>query len=128
MADVLIVDDEADLAWILAEELRADGHQVRTACDGEEGLRLLRERMPDAVLVDVEMPRLDGPAMVYQMFVRNCGMENVPIIVSSGIRDVTSVAKRIGTPYFVSKPFDTEQLLAMVRRAVAERALPRPSL
>jgi FixJ family two-component response regulator len=80
------------------------------------------------VLVDVEMPRLDGPAMVYQMFVRNCGMENVPIIVSSGIRDVTSVAKRIGTPYFVSKPFDTEQLLAMVRRAVAERALPRPSL
>jgi len=54
MADLLIVDDEPDLAEVLAAILAAAGHTVRTARDGREGLRLVSERQPDLVLLDVE--------------------------------------------------------------------------
>jgi DNA-binding NarL/FixJ family response regulator len=50
-----------------------EGHVVRVANDGEAGLRLLDESRPDAIVLDVEMPRLDGPTMAYRMFVHNAG-------------------------------------------------------
>ena len=128
VADVLVVDDDEDIAWAVEQHLLLDGHTVRVAHDGQEGLALLRERLPDLVVLDVEMPVLDGPAMAYRMFVHNVGLENIPIVLMSGVFDLQSVATRVGTPYFTPKPFDTDELKQLVRRALTERALPRPSL
>jgi DNA-binding NtrC family response regulator len=127
MADVVVVDDDEDVAWLLQEFLESQGHAVRTAHDGEEGLELLRERLPDLAVVDVEMPKLDGPSMAYRMFVHNVGLENIPIVLVSGVFDLRRLATRVGTPYFLSKPFDTEDLDKLTRRALTERGLPRPS-
>jgi DNA-binding NtrC family response regulator len=128
MADLLIVDDDLDVVWILEQVLLGEGYTVRVAHNGEAGLRLLNERSPDLVILDVEMPILDGPSMVYQMFVHDCGLENVPILLISGVFDIDAVARRVGTPYFMSKPFDPNGLLQEIHRALSERALPRPSL
>lgn len=127
MTDLVVIDDELDISWILQQLLEAEGYTVRVANDGRAGLRLLAERLPDLVILDVEMPELDGPSMVYQMFVHNVGMENIPIILISGDFDLSTIAARVGTPYHLAKPFDPLELTALVKRALRERALPRPN-
>jgi DNA-binding NtrC family response regulator len=127
VADVVLVDDDEDVAWALEQLLQLAGHTVRVAHDGEEGLLLLEQQLPDLAILDVEMPLLDGPSMAYRMFVHNCGLENIPIVLISGVFDLPSVAARVGTPYFSPKPFETAAILSLVDRALTERALPRPT-
>lgn len=127
MADVLIVDDDEDVAWVLEQLLLREGHTVTVAANGVAGLAAMQRRLPDVVILDVEMPLLDGPTMAYRMFVHNCGLENIPIVLSSGVQNLQAVATRVGTPYYTAKPFDVAAILALVRRAATERALPRPS-
>jgi DNA-binding NtrC family response regulator len=127
MADLLIVDDDEDVSWVLEQLLLREGHTVRIAADGEAGIAALQQRLPDLVILDVEMPILDGPSMAYRMFVHNCGLENIPIVLSSGVMDLPAVASRVGTPYFMPKPYDVAAMLALVQRALTERALPRPT-
>jgi DNA-binding NtrC family response regulator len=126
MADLLIVDDDIDSAEVLAEIMRADGHEVRVGYDGQEGLRLAAERIPELALIDVEMPLLDGPGMAYQMFLEDMGLDAVPVVFLSGVPNLREVAARAGTPYFLSKPYRYRQLIAVVAHALAERVAPRP--
>jgi DNA-binding response OmpR family regulator len=128
MADLLIVDDDLDVAELLGEALVHRGHQIRIAHDGEAGLRELSIRLPDAVLLDVEMPVLDGPGMAYQMFVRDCGLEAIPIILLSGVIDLERVAACVGTPYFLGKPYSLKALVTLCARVLAERTPPTPSV
>jgi DNA-binding response OmpR family regulator len=127
MADLLIVDDDPDLSELLGEALAYHGHQVRFARDGMDGLRELSIRRPDAVLLDVEMPLLDGPGVAWQMFVRNCGLETIPIILLSGVIDLERIAARVGTPYFLGKPYALGAVRALCDRALTERAAPAPA-
>jgi DNA-binding response OmpR family regulator len=124
MADLLLVDDDTDIADTLAEFLREEGHSVRVAASGEEGLRMLDQGLPDAVLLDVEMPVLDGPRMAHCMFLRDVGREQVPILFLSGVADLDRIAARVGTPYYLPKPFSLDLLLPLVDRALRERAAP----
>ena len=124
MANLLLVDDDPDITETLSEFLRDQGHGVRVAANGAEALRLLDERLPDVVLLDVEMPVLDGPRMAHSMFLRNLGREQVPILFLSGVADLHRVAARIGTTYYLPKPFSLDRLLEMLARALHERAAP----
>ena len=124
MANVLIVDDDIDTADALVELMRAEGHDVRVGYNGQEGLRLAHERAPHVALMDVEMPILDGPGMAYAMFVHDRGLENVPVVILSGVPNLKEVASRVGTPYFLGKPYRLEQIVALVQRALAERIAP----
>jgi CheY-like chemotaxis protein len=128
VADLLVVDDDVDVGDMLADLLRDEGHTVRVARDGAEGLERLVEHLPDAVLLDVEMPVLTGPQMAMQMFLHNCGQEAIPIILQSGVRDITTVAALVDTSYFLSKPFVVDDLLRMLDRALHERNAPRPAI
>ncbi len=127
VADLLVVDDDHDLGETLVEILRANGHEVRIAFDGEHGLRLLCERCPDCALLDVEMPVLDGPSMVCKMVRHDEGLENVPIVLLSGIPDLREIAARVGTPYFVAKPCTFAVLREVLGRALVERTPPSPA-
>ncbi len=128
MADLLIVDDDPDVGEILEELLRAEGHTVRLAHDGLEGLAALDERRPDVVLLVVEMPRLSGPAMAYRMFLRDAGLEDVPIILLSGRLNLSRIAETVGTHYYLTKPYALEDVLQLLARALQEKAAPRPTL
>ncbi len=126
MADIVIVDDDPDTAEALAELMTDEGHEVRVAYNGEEGLRLLESKFPDLVMLDVEMPILDEPAMAYRMIIRDCGMENVPIAFLSGVPELREIAAQCGTPYFLGKPFRYGDVIALVRRALLEQTPPHP--
>jgi len=108
MRTLLVVDDDRDVTEVLAEVLRDEGYQVDIARNGEEALRFVDEGMPhfpDAVLLDVEMPVLDGPSTAYRLFVTDLGRENIPIVLLAGITNLPKIAALVGTPYFLEKPF-----------------------
>lgn len=124
MADVLIVDDDRDIAELLTMVLQEDGHDVRVAYDGTTGLELAREHLPNLVVLDVEMPIMNGPDMALRMLVEDCGLESVPIILSSAVPNLARVAGGVGTPYFLKKPYDADALTHLVTRALVERTAP----
>ncbi len=124
MARLLLVDDDPDVSEILVEFLRAEGHDVRHAKDGEEGLRMLGASTPDVVLLDVEMPVLDGPGMAYRMFLEDVGHERIPIVFLSGVADLHLIAAHIGTSYYLAKPFSLDALVRMLDRVLRERTPP----
>jgi DNA-binding NtrC family response regulator len=126
MADLLVVDDDADLGETLAELLRDLGHTVRVARNGEHGLALLEERLPDAVLLDIEMPVLTGPQMAIRMFLHDVGQDAIPVVLQSGARDIQAIAALVRTPYFLVKPFTMNEMQRVLGRALDERVPPRP--
>jgi DNA-binding response OmpR family regulator len=127
VANLLIVEDDPDIAELLAAELAGEGHAVRVAHDGQEGLRLVAERHPDLVLLDVEMPFLTGPQMSSEMLVHDLGEEEIPIVLLSAVINLYKVAARVGTPYFLPKPFTVDALSRLVAKALVERHPPAPN-
>ena len=128
MANILVVDDDPDMADCCAEVLRLEGHSAVIARNGAEGLTLVSADKPDLILLDVEMPVLNGPDMAYRLFIDDAGQELIPILLASGVLDLRSAAEEVGTPSFLGKPFSVKQLLAAVALALAERTAPRPRI
>jgi DNA-binding response OmpR family regulator len=126
MASIVVIDDDDDIRETIADLLTLEGHEVRAARNGVEGLQALDERLPQLVLTDIEMPVLDGRAMIYRMFVENLGRENVPIVVLSGAPDLCHIAAALGTPYYLTKPFPLDALNATIDRALTEAIPARP--
>ncbi|MFS8065110.1 MAG: response regulator [Byssovorax sp.] len=124
MASILVVDDDRDVAESLEMLLEAERHSVRIAHDGREGLALVCDTPPDLIVLDVEMPLLDGPGMALQLLIHGRGLEKIPIVLVSGSSGLPAVAAGIGTPYALSKPFDIDDFLALVAQALEERRAP----
>jgi DNA-binding NtrC family response regulator len=116
MADILIVDDDEDLAAIVAAIVTDQGHVARTARNGLEGLDRIRERRPDLLLLDLEMPRLAGPQMLRQLEPRD---GPIPFVLLSGAPRLAAAAEALGTPHYLTKPFSFEALARIVQRALA---------
>ena len=123
---VLVVDDEATTRLLSRATLEQAGFAVVDAFDGPGALEAYERLHPDLVLLDVEMPVLDGPEMAYQMFIRDLGLESIPIVLLSGVVDLESVAAHVGTPYFLGKPYSLNAIFSLCERALAERTPPRP--
>lgn len=127
MANILIVDDDHDIVEILSDVLKDLGNNVHTAHTGEQGLRVLRAAtLPDAILLDVEMPVLGGPGMACEMLLHDAGEEKIPIVLVSARRDLPAIAAAVGTPFWIAKPFAIEAFLAVIHRALRERTAPVP--
>jgi CheY-like chemotaxis protein len=128
MASILIVDDDVEAGDLLADLLRDEGHEVRVARNGRDGLALLQPKCPDLVLLDVEMPVLTGPEMAYAMFLHDLGEEAIPVVLVSGVLNLRQVAAAVGTPYFLGKPYTVERLLSLASEALVNRVPPHPHL
>jgi CheY-like chemotaxis protein len=127
MANVLIVDDDSDTVEVSAQLLESCGHRVQTGYNGEEGLKSLgRGRLPDCVLLDVDMPVMNGPAMAHRMLLHDAGEEKIPIVLVSARDDLAEIATRMGTPYFLRKATADygDVLLKVLDRALLERRPP----
>ena len=115
-ARVLIVEDEPALLRALRINLRARGYAVATATAGREALAEARRHPPDAVLLDLGLPDLDGGNVIRELR----GWSPVPVIVLSGRAGSGDKigALDAGADDYVTKPFDMEELLARLRAAL----------
>jgi len=116
---VLVIDDEEDYRIIIQEVLRGGGMDVRLAKDGEEGLRMIKEKPADIVLVDWMMPRMDGEQFCRAMRAEPT-LKDLPVLMLTvkQTADEELEALHFGVDDFVVKPFRAPELLARVRAAL----------
>ena len=123
MTRILVVDDEPQIRKALSVNLTARGYDVDLAATGEEGLHLAAARHPDAVLLDLGLPGIDGVQVIEGLR----GWTTVPIIVLSvrGEESDKVAALDAGADDYVTKPFGMGELLARLR-VVLRRQHPEP--
>lgn len=116
---VLVVDDDAPSLKMTAFLLTEEGYEVFTADNGIDGLRLIEEKLPDLVILDVMMPGMDG----LQVTQRIRSTMNLPIIILSAKGETADrvVGLDVGADDYLAKPFEPSELLARVR-SVLRRA------
>ena len=117
---VLVIEDNPDVARSIARLLAVAGHDVRVAHDGESGMSVAREFAPDAILLDIGLPVVDG-LQVARRIRQEPGLSNVPLIALTGYgRDADRQATRdAGFDYHLAKPVDFKTIqntLATVQR------------
>lgn len=115
-AQILVVDDSLSVRTALSELLTSEGFQVRMARDGIEALEEIEKARPDAVLVDLEMPRMNGLELASRLR-SNSEFKNLPIImVTSRSSDKHRAQARLsGVDEYVTKPFRESELLSHLR-------------
>ncbi|TQF74161.1 response regulator transcription factor [Rhodococcus spelaei] len=129
-ATVLVVDDDQDVLASLRRGLRLSGFTVLTAADGAQALSVVAERSPDAVVLDMNMPVLDGASVVTAL--RAMG-NDIPICVLSARSSVDDrvAGLEAGADDYLVKPFVLAELVAriraMMRRRTAPAAAPAPA-
>ncbi len=121
-AKVLLVEDEASLALIVAETLRGEGFEVTVAGDGAEALDICRSVMPDIVVADVMMPRMDGFEMGRRMRKISPDVPLLFLTARSSIEDIVE-GFELGANDYLKKPFKMQELIVRMK-ALLRRYIP----
>jgi two-component system KDP operon response regulator KdpE len=116
MTRILVVDDEAQIRRALATNLRARGYEVDQAASGEQALALAADHQPDAVILDIGLPGIDGIEVLHGLR----GWTNVPIVMLTVREDDRDKIEALdaGADDYVTKPFSMGELLARLRAAL----------
>jgi OmpR family response regulator RpaB len=110
---ILVVDDEASIRRILETRLSMIGYSVVTAADGEEAIIVFRKELPNLIVLDVMMPKLDGYGVCQEIRKES----SVPIIMLTALGDVADriTGLELGADDYVIKPFSPKELEARIR-------------
>lgn len=122
MAEILVAEDDAALRLLYVIWLESAGHRVTAVADGREAMAQIQRRVPDAAVLDVEMPFVDGLAVCRYLHARD---PHVAVLVVSGIEEVRAAALAAGASEAIGKPCDRVRLVQALGRArTIARALP----
>jgi len=110
---VLVVDDDDATRAAERAVLTEDGFRVIEARDGEEAMRVIRTDPPAVVVLDIQMPGVDGPSFAREL---RLALRRVPLVILTGVDDPKHEADRCNAEAYLSKPFDAPELVKIVRR------------
>ncbi|HJX07607.1 MAG TPA: response regulator [Actinomycetota bacterium] len=116
MARLLVIEDDPAVSMLLRLIFENGGHEVLCAEDGSRGVAMATRRSPDAIILDVMMPFMDGFA-VLEALREDARTAKVPVMMLSALQEeaVKERCYRMGAQTFVGKPFDAEMLLGTVQ-------------
>ena len=119
---ILLVDDDKDLVYILREALQKNGFEVITASDGSEGLRLLKTNIPQLIMADLTMPVMSGWHFTTKVR-QDPRFKKTPIIVLSGLLEDNAEAQPFeSASLYVRKPFEIFELIAKIKELIAAQS------
>jgi len=123
-ARVLVVEDDDEIAQVLQRSLRLEGYEVRIAPDGEQALALHAEYVPDVIILDLGLPKVDGIEVAKRVRLA----DDVPILMLTARDAVEARVEGLdsGADDYLVKPFERQELLARLR-ALLRRRPPRGS-
>jgi adenylate cyclase len=121
---ILVVDDVPDNVEILQLRLESQGYEIMTAGDGEAALAIIRDKLPDLVLLDIQMPKLDGIATVKELKADTV-LPFIPVILVTARADAKDVVAGLeaGGDDYLTKPVDQAALIARVRAMLRIKGL-----
>jgi signal transduction histidine kinase/DNA-binding response OmpR family regulator/ligand-binding sensor domain-containing protein len=120
-ATILLIDDNKDLLWMIKEILSGE-YTIVTASDGEKGLQILKQSLPDLIITDVMMPNLDGISLTKQLK-QNGHTMHIPLIILSAKNATDEKIEGIesGADAYVTKPFDAHYLKTVIKQLLANK-------
>ena len=116
MSYILVVEDEDVLRELLEIVLSEEGYEVRSATRAADALAMAEAEQPSLIVFDVTLPDLNGTTFAERYREHQDGA--VPLIAVSGIANLAEEAERIGADGYLTKPFELDALLALVRRTL----------
>ena len=119
---VMVVDDEKNIREALIGVLKDEGHEVVAAGSGEEALKRLETKVPDAILLDIWLPGMDGTEALKEIKARYPG---VPVIMISGHANIETAVRttKLGAYDFIEKPLSLEKVTLTVEHAIEKKRL-----
>lgn len=118
--ELLIVDDSTSMRQMVAFALTAGGYSVREAEDGQAALDIARTQRFDAVVTDVNMPRMDGIALIRELRqLPNYRFTPLLMLTTESGTDKKTEGKAAGATGWLVKPFDPDQLVATIRKVLS---------
>ena len=125
MAKILIIEDDPDMAGLLAFRLKRSGFETAFASDAVTALTIARKERPDVTLLDLGLPG-GGGLVVMERFKAIAPLAHVPVIVVSAQEPALAEesARRAGAHAFLTKPIDMERLMAAIHEALGEASGP----
>ena len=120
---ILVIEDDRDMAYQLKLRLEAKGYAVETVQSGSEGLARAREHKPDAIVMDVMVPELDG-YRICRLLKFDTQYEHIPIIVVTArtLEEDRDMALEVGADAYLTKPVDWKALFSTLENFLAPRA------
>ncbi|UCF39256.1 MAG: response regulator [Acidobacteriota bacterium] len=113
---IVVIEDEADILEVIEHNLVREGYQVYTSADGEEGLKLVRQLVPNLVLLDLMLPGMDGLDICRRLKERpDTRSISVVMVSAKGEESDIVLGLELGADDYVAKPFSPKELLARVR-------------
>ena len=107
---ILVIDDEPNMRHMITVVLEKAGYVVIDAADGEDALSILKSKVPDIILCDIRMPRMDGLTFLKQLAER--GIDTTTVVMSAyGTIDTAVEAMKLGAADYISKPFKPDEIL-----------------
>ena len=122
MKKILVVDDEPELVKAIEIRLKAENYQVFTAFDGEEGLARAREVLPDLIILDIMLPKLNG-FKICRLLKFDEKYKEIPVIMLTAKTDEADKAtgKETGANEYITKPFDWKLLMEKVKEYLEKK-------
>ena len=121
---ILVVDDEHLIRWSLEQNLKKQGYEVSTAGSGEDALRLLQEETPDLMLLDIQLPGMNGLEVLEK--VKELEEDVIVIMVTAlGVLETAVKAMQLGAYDYINKPFNLDELAIVIKKALETRELKR---
>jgi CheY-like chemotaxis protein len=124
-AKILVVDDEPDVVRLVVKVMKSRGHQAATASSGPEAFAQIHRDPPDVIIVDLDLPRMDGMAVCRQIKSDET-TSHIPVIMMMAGQVSAEDAQRaiaMGVDEFLAKPFLRDVLIHNVERLLGDRSL-----
>ena len=119
---ILVCDDEKLIRASLEEHLRSEGYEVSQAEDGGQALKLIEEAPPDALIIDLKMPKMDGLSVLKALRDKEISLPTIVITARAGF-DAAVDAIRLGAEGYMQKPFDLREVSHQLAKFFERRRL-----
>jgi DNA-binding NarL/FixJ family response regulator len=124
MDKILIVDDDRGLQSLLSDVLKLEGYEAIVAGDGREALEKIKMHLPDLILLDIRLPKMDGIKVLEEIKKID---KNLIVIMLTGYGDIKDAVKamKLGAFDYITKPFKNEEMVINIKKALQKRHLSR---
>ncbi|MFH1749988.1 MAG: response regulator [bacterium] len=114
---ILVVEDDKDIRTVLVKKLKLEKFSVSEAKNGKEGLEITKSKKPDLILLDIQMPVMDGLAYLKELRAEKWG-ENIPVIMLTNLSDNEKIAEAVkynASEYLVKSDWKMEDVVQKIR-------------